>query len=248
MSANPACSPSQRVAVTGAARGIGRAVAARFAAAGYEVCMIDKNEDAVVTASADVGGTCACALDVSDGSAVDEFFRRADRAFDVVIANAGIDLPRCSILDFSDEMWHKVLATNLHGVFYTVRGAARRMVAAGISGRIIVTASISGLTAEPMAASYCASKWGVIGLVKSAALELAPRGIRVNAICPGDVNTDLLGSEMGEDEFYSGPLGRPAEPEEIAGAYLWLAGEDAGFMVGETLVIDGGLRDSALMH
>jgi NAD(P)-dependent dehydrogenase (short-subunit alcohol dehydrogenase family) len=237
-----------RAAVTGAGSGIGRAVAQRFGAEGYEVAILDRDAPAAQETRAQIPGSSAHAIDVSDSAAVAAFFDDVGQPFRVVIANAGIDVPRSSVADVDDDTWQRVLATNLNGVFYTVRSAARHMLAAGRGGRIIVTASISGLTAEPMAVPYCASKWGVIGLVKAAALELAPRGILVNAVCPGDVATRLLQAEMGEDKFYSGPLGRPAKPEEIAGLYVWLASEDASYMVGETVVIDGGLRDSALMH
>ncbi len=176
------------------------------------------------------------------------FFSEADDPYEVVVANAGIPGARTDVVDTDPGSWQRVLDVNLTGVFNTIRGAAGRMLKDKVQGTIIVTASIAGLTAEPGAAAYCASKWGVIGLLKSAAIELAPHGIRVNGVCPGDVETALFDGMTAGHDCYSGPLGRPAKPDEIAGLYVWLASPDASFMVGEAVVIDGGLASTALIH
>jgi NAD(P)-dependent dehydrogenase (short-subunit alcohol dehydrogenase family) len=144
--------------------------------------------------------------------------------------------------------WERVVAVNLTGVFLTIRAAARRMIARQLPGRIIATASISGLVPEPGSTPYAASKFGVVGLVRTCAHELAAKGILVNAVCPGDVDTELL------TEFFQKPgdvpspfpLNRPAAPDEVAGVYAFLAGKDASYMVGSTVVVDGGIMTTTL--
>jgi 3-oxoacyl-[acyl-carrier protein] reductase len=238
--------PGVRVVITGAGRGIGRAVAQRFAAEGARVTIADIDSTAAEAASQDIPASIPYRLDVADAEAVERFFAESEEPYEVIVANAGIAGPQEQVVDVDPADWKGVLDVNLNGVFNTVRSGARRLLRDARAGRIIVTASIAGLTAEPGSAAYCASKWAVIGFLKSAAIELAPHGILVNGACPGDVETGLLG-EFGADR-YRGPLGRSSQPEEIAGLYVWLASPDARYVVGETIVIDGGLLSTALVH
>lgn len=246
---SPSLPTGTRVAVTGGARGIGLAVATRFSEAGAFVTVIDKDLHAAESACASLPDSDAAGVDVSDPAAVEDFFASSPHPYQVVVANAGIGARKADVIDIADAEWARIVAVNLSGTFFTIRSAAARMRRDNVAGKIIVTASIAGLTAEAGGAAYCASKWGVIGLLKSAALELAAHGILVNGVCPGDVDTTLF-DEFGldDDDLYHGPLGRMADTDEIAGAYVWLASDDARYVVGETLVIDGGLSVSALSH
>jgi NAD(P)-dependent dehydrogenase (short-subunit alcohol dehydrogenase family) len=237
----------RRVAVTGGARGIGLAIAGRFAEDGAAVTILDRDPEQAALAAAALPRATWEALDVTDEPAVADYFERTASAFDVVVANAGISGPMAPVIDVDPHKWRHVLDVNLNGVFYTLRSAARRMVRDQVRGNVIVTASVAGLTAEANAAHYCASKWAVIGLLKSAAVELAEHGIRVNGVCPGDVDTGLLAG-MVDADAYHGPAGRLARPEEVAHAYAWLADPRSSFVSGATIVVDGGLINSALVH
>lgn len=236
-----------RVLVTGAGRGIGLAIAERFSAVGAEVTLADLDLESAERAAGRLPNATAIRLDVTDAEAVLKHFDDAVEGYDVVVANAGIPGQEATVLDIDAVQWRSVLDVNLNGVFHTLQGGARRMVREGIHGNIVVTASIAGLTAEANHAVYSTSKWAVIGLLKSAAIELAPHGVRVNGVCPGDVRTELF-AEMMDEDVYHGPLGRPAETEEIAEAYIWLASPSARFVSGETLVVDGGLINTTLVH
>ena len=236
----------KRVAVTGAARGIGRGIAERFAAAGALVTLLDLDGEEAAQAAHALPGAGAVELDVSDGGATERYFAGAARPFDVVIANAGVSLPKRTAVDTPDDAWDWLMDNNLRGAFNTMRSGAARMLAEGVPGRIIATSSVAGLTAEPGYAVYAAAKWGLMGLVKSMAMELAPSGILVNGVCPGDVQTRFLDETADPAGVYSGALGRPARIEEITGIYLWLAGPEASYAVGEMVVLDGGLSLSAM--
>ena len=238
---------SKPVVVTGAASGIGRAVAERFVAAGAPVTLIDIDEEKLLPLARDLGAS-ARVLDVTDEDAVASLFGDADPGFEVVVANAGIALPPAGVHEISGREWRRVIDVNLSGAFNTVGAAARRMMADGIEGRIVVTASMSGLVPEPFATAYTASKFGVVGLVKAAAVELARHGILVNAVCPGDIDTPLLSAFGGDDaEFpYEIPLGPAPDPSQVAGLYEFLAGPDSAYMTGSTILADGGVSSTAL--
>lgn len=233
-----------RVAVTGGARGIGLAVATRFASQGAMVTLIDIDGDEARHRAATMPGAVAVSLDVTDTAATAAFFEGTPEPFDVVIANAGVSLPRTPALELTDAQWNWLIDHNLKGVFNTIRSSAARMRAAATTGRVIATASVASVAAEPGFAAYAAAKWGVLGLVKSMAMELVHDGILVNAVCPGDVRTRFL-DETAPPSASSGPLGRAADTSEIVGAYELLAGPGGGYFVGEALVVDGGLSLTA---
>ena len=236
--------------VTGAAGGIGAAVAEALAAEGAQVVLADLDADDCVQLAADLGGT-AHALDVTKEdawvAALDAVTSTYGR-LDILVNNAGV-LPSLTPLeDTSLEDWRRVAAVNLDGVFLGVKHGIAAMKAGG--GAIVNVASIFGLVGAPIIGAYGATKHAVVGLTRSAALECAHLGyaIRVNAVCPGYVDTPMtrsLGGRLGIDEDLSklaarAPMGRMAQPHEIAAAALYLASDEAAFVTGTELVIDGG--------
>jgi NAD(P)-dependent dehydrogenase (short-subunit alcohol dehydrogenase family) len=225
----------KRVVVTGGTSGIGEATVERFRAEGARVAAI---------ADRDVEDP-ALLCDVADGAAVARAFARVDELLggvDVLVANAGISV-RKPFLEIEEADWQRVLDVNLTGVFHCAQHAARRMVASGAGGVILMTASTNGLTGHPFYADYNASKAGVILLAKTMALELAPT-VRVNAVCPGYVLTPMQRAEYSDEmlaEVNAGiPLGRHATPEEIAALFAFLASDEGAYFTGATISIDGG--------
>jgi len=233
------------VVVTGGASGIGLATAARFVAEGCRVVVIDRNEsgfDEVRRSLPAIAGLIAC--DVSDPAGVAAAFEQVDRlvgAVDVLIANAGISI-RHRFLDITPDEWDRVLAVNLDGVFFCAQAAARRMIAQG-HGVILMTASTNGVVGHPFYADYNASKAGVLLLMRSMALELAPT-VRVNAVCPGYVMTPMQQAEYTPEMLRATdakiPLGRHARPEEVAGLFAFLASDEGAYLTGAAIPIDGG--------
>lgn len=216
----------KRVVVTGGTSGIGEATCRRFREEGAHVVSIalDDGADNVV-------------CDVADRAQVNRAFEQIG-ALDVLVANAGISI-RAPFVDIREEDWRRVVDVDLTGVFHCAQEAARRMD----EGVILMTASTNGLTGHPFYADYNASKAGVILLARTMARELAPR-IRVNAVCPGYVLTPMQRAEY-TDEMLAEvnatiPLGRHAEPEEIAALFAFLASDDARYVTGAVIVIDGG--------
>ncbi|MDQ4213092.1 SDR family oxidoreductase [Microbacterium capsulatum] len=234
-----------RVAITGGARGIGLALAKHFAARGAVVTIIDIDGDEARRRAADLDRAIGIELDVSRTDATMRFFQETAEPFDVVIANAGVSLPRTPAVDLTEPQWDWLIDHNLKGVFNTISSAAVRMRSEKHGGRIIATASVASVVAEPGFAAYAAAKWGVLGLVKAMAMELVEDGILVNAVCPGDVRTRFL-DETAPPSASSGPLGRPADVSEIVGIYDLLAGPAGSYLVGEAIVVDGGLSLTAL--
>ncbi len=221
-----------RVLVTGAASGIGAAIAASMSAAGHEVIGVDR-----------VGGDGVLVADVGDPARWDELVDGAGQ-LDALVNCAGVR-PRTPLTELGLDEWNDVLRINLTGSFLGIQAVARRWIAAGTPGSIVNIASTTSFGAVPGQVHYCVSKAGVAMLTKAAALELAPHGIRVNAIAPGPIVTPMLQTrldEPGQEEWLTGqvPLGRLGSPDDVAAAAGYLLSTAAGFVTGVILPVDGG--------
>jgi NAD(P)-dependent dehydrogenase (short-subunit alcohol dehydrogenase family) len=237
----------QGVLVTGGAQGIGRAVAARFAAAGAGVVILDVDAELASLTAAELGDRMrARGGDVADRADVRAAVEECVRAFgriDVLVAVAGIADVR-PLLDVTDYDWDRVIDINLTGVFRCTQEAGRAMASAG-GGSIVVIASTNAFWVEQNLAAYNTSKGGVVAFVRSAALDLAPRGIRVNAVAPGVVRTRISDwviddPELGPQYLDKIPLRRFGEVGDVAAAVEYLASPEASYITGHTLVVDGG--------
>jgi NAD(P)-dependent dehydrogenase (short-subunit alcohol dehydrogenase family) len=238
--------------VTGAGSGIGRASAIAFAAAGARVAVVDVNAargEATTGAIAKAGGialavTCDVRHEMSVAGMVAEIVDTWGR-LDFAHNNAGISPATGDTVACSKADWDAILAVNLTGVWLCMHHEIPAMLAGG-GGAIVNTSSGVGLKAFPGQPAYVASKHGVVGLTKAAALEFATRGVRVNAICPGTVLTPLVEQKLGilyEKDFMrqANPMKRFGEPEEIAAAAVWLCSDQASFVTGVALPVDGGI-------
>lgn len=238
--------------VTGADSGIGRATATLFAARGYATVLADLNEAGGMETQAmirEAGGDCRfIACNVADDESVRSAVEQAAAAYgrlDAAFNAAGTDgeVGRATA-DCSVANWHRVIDINLTGMWHCLRHQIPQMLEGG-GGAIVNCASTAGIRGAAFCGAYTASKHGVVGLTRAAALEYAGQGIRINAVCPGMINTPMTQKE-GMGEVIAGlveqsPLKRIGQPEEIAAAVLWLCGEDASFVHGQAIPVDGAI-------
>lgn len=238
--------------VTGAAYGIGRATAVAFARNGAKVVLADTSEEGGVEAAREVekagGQAIFVRCDVSNESDVKEVIRRTLETFgrlDYAFNNAGIEGVQGATQDCTTENWNRVMDVNLKGVWLCMKHQIPVMLKQG-AGSIVNCSSIAGQIGFPGIPAYAASKHGVIGLTKAAALENARTGIRVNVVCPGVIRTPMIdrftqGNDQARQQLEAGePMGRMGEPEEISSAVLWLCSPGASFVTGHSLTVDGG--------
>jgi 3-oxoacyl-[acyl-carrier protein] reductase len=229
--------PGRVVLVTGGNRGIGRAVAAAFAAGGDRV--------AVTTRSGEVEGLFSVNCDVTDTGAVDKAVGMVESdlgPIEVLVANAGMNDDKL-LLQMDEESFARVLDTNLVGTFRVVRRALPKMLRQR-KGRIVLISSVVALSGAAGQANYAASKAGLIGFARSLAREIGSRSITVNVVAPGFIETDMtarLSDERRSDVLAQVPLKRFGMPDEVAGVVRWLASEDAGYVTGSVVPVDGGL-------
>jgi 3-oxoacyl-[acyl-carrier protein] reductase len=240
------CRLDGRVAlVTGGARGIGEAISRELARAGARVCVNYRSgAERAEALAAEIGGL-AVQADVADAAAAGSLLERVESELgplDILVNNAGITRDTL-IVRMSDEDWDQVLATNLGGVFNTCRAAARGMLRRK-SGAIVNLTSVVGLHGNAGQTNYAASKAGIVGLTKSLARELGSRGVRVNAVAPGYVSTELtdgLPDDAKDAILRATPLARLGEPADVAGCVRFLCSDEARFVTGAVVLVDGGL-------
>jgi 3-oxoacyl-[acyl-carrier protein] reductase len=235
--------------VTGAGQGIGRALALGLAREGAEVVIADINDENAASVKREIEGLGGIALaastDVSNEDSVQTMVDKSLRQFgklDILINNAGI-FPVSSVEEMKEEDWDRVIGTNLVGAFLCSRAVAGKFLHQG-SGRIISMTSGRAFQGAKNAAHYASSKAGIIGFSKSLALELAPRQITVNVICPGITDTAQPRGHQSEEQIYSQaqkiPLGRIGQPEDLVGTAVFLASDAAAFITGQTVIVNGG--------
>jgi meso-butanediol dehydrogenase / (S,S)-butanediol dehydrogenase / diacetyl reductase len=247
----------RRAIVTGAATGIGRAIAVALSRQSVRVAICDIDAPAAAAAAAHIGaGAIALAIDVRKRAAVTTAFAEVEATFggyDILVANAGVSTMRPA-LDLTDDEWDYNFDVNARGIFLTNQIAARRFKSQG-DGVIVNTASLAAKVGAPLLAHYSASKFAVLGWTQALARELAPLGVRVNAVCPGFVSTGMQEREVAweaalrgvtperviEDYIAQTPLGRLEEPEDVADVAVFLCSNSARFMTGQGVNVTGGV-------
>jgi NAD(P)-dependent dehydrogenase (short-subunit alcohol dehydrogenase family) len=244
---------SRAALVTGGGTGIGAAIARRLSADGYKVCITGRRREPLEAVAAETGAL-AVQADTGEPADAEKAVAAAKEAFgrlDVLVCNAGIGLGG-TVEEQTPEGWGEVLRVNLTGAFLASRAAMPELVKA--KGSVVTISSDSGLRAAPRSAAYCTAKAGLIMLTQCIALDYGPHGVRANCVCPGWVRTPMADEELDELADLRGtdregayelvaspvPLRRPGNPEEIAAAVAWLASDEAGFMTGAVVAIDGG--------
>jgi NAD(P)-dependent dehydrogenase (short-subunit alcohol dehydrogenase family) len=253
MAANQSGSYAGKVAfVTGAGSGIGRTTALAFAREGACVVVADMSEQGnreTAHMIEELGGrTLAVRCDVTHAEDVKAALDRTIETFgrlDVAFNNAGVEQQEAATAELAEEVWDRIVDTNLRGVFLCMKHELPLMLEQG-GGAIVNTSSGAGVKGFPMGAAYVAARHGVIGLTRAAALDYAQANIRVNAVCPGIIDTQMMDRVTGDTPegrqrvISQEPIGRMGKPEEIAAAVLWLCSEGASFVVGHAMVVDGG--------
>lgn len=238
------------VLVTGGSRGIGRACVARFAQEGASVALCARTEEAAATAASEIGGATGATVkgypaDISDSESVDALIARVNEelgGLHVLVNNAGITKDGL-LMRMKNEDWDAVIRTNLNGVFYCCRAVTRGMVKQRY-GRIVNLSSIVGVRGQGGQSNYAAAKAGIIGFTKALAQELASRNITANVVAPGFIHTDMtaaLGEKALEEMTRRIPAGRAGTTEDVAAAVAYLASDEAAYVTGHVLSIDGGL-------
>jgi NAD(P)-dependent dehydrogenase (short-subunit alcohol dehydrogenase family) len=247
--------------VTGAVGAIGQTVANRFAEEGAAVVIADLDEGAAQAVAARISAehgvsSLGVSVDVTDPASLEQLADRIEAAIgtcDIVVANAGILVAKPAV-EISQGEWDRVLSVNLSGAFHTATVFARRLVQAERSGSIAFSSSLFGVRGGPGNAAYSASKFGVIGLAQSMAAELAPAGIRVNSVCPGQIESAMIAELFERRAAISGstpaderaafvsriPLGRLGTPGDVANTFVYLASELSSYVTGQHIIVDGG--------
>ncbi len=242
--------------ISGATSGLGRAIAIEFAKKGANVSICGRREQEGLETLEQIKKEGANGIftqtDISKSEDVQNFVNRTVQAFGKInfaINNAAIGGASISVKDYSDEKWDKVIAINLRGTFLLTKYSLQVMEKNSDGGAIVNVSSLSGLVGYPLICPYSASKFGIIGLTKSAALEFAEKKIRINAICPGGIETEMTEKLFKATGNYSQarkaleeghPMNRLARPEEVAKAAVWLCSDEASFITGVALPVDGG--------
>ena len=236
----------KRALVTGATGGIGGAIAKALAAQGATVALSGTRKEKLDTLAAEIGGgAVALPCDLSDGAAVDALPKQAAEAMgglDILVNNAGITRDQL-FMRMSDEDWDAVIAVNLTAAFRLSRAVLRGMMKAKW-GRILQITSVVGTTGNPGQGNYCAAKGGLTAMSKSLAAEVASRGVTVNCIAPGFIETAMTGKLTDEQKdriLGQIPAGRMGSAEEVAAAAVWLASPEASYVTGQTLHVNGGM-------
>jgi meso-butanediol dehydrogenase/(S,S)-butanediol dehydrogenase/diacetyl reductase len=239
------------VIVTGAASGIGAATARRFSSEGAFVALVDRNEVPLAKIAKELPAqfTLAHLADVSDSDSVDAMVATTVKRFgrlDVMVNNAGV-YEGGALSEITNEQWRKVMATDLDGVFFGCRAALPHLEKTG--GSIVNTASVSGTGGDWATSPYNAAKGAVVNLTRSLALDLGSKGVRVNSVCPSLTRTGMTADMMQDEKLLAKfreriPLGRVCEPHEVAAVIAFLASDDASFVTGANVAVDGGVSAS----